>query len=512
MNSQPNILLILTDQHAPKIAGFAGNSIVKTQNLDSLAKGSVYFRNASCPSPSCTPSRMCLMTAKEPHRCAAWSNHWIIFPEHITWPGYFADHGYSTCLVGKMHFGGKDQFDGFQFRPYGDFHHGLSHQPDPLTMFPNYSGAESAGVTEIPESLIQDVIVTRETQAFLLEHQSQNSNQPWFVCAGYSRPHSPFTTPGRYFHRYRNNVPPIQHSLDFEDSLEPFALQKYKDHYSQLTSQETQLGREAYYACVDFVDDCIGELLLTLEGNGLLENTIVIYTSDHGEMAGRHGLWGKGLYYEESVGVPLLIKGPGIKSGHFSISDVISLIDLFPTCCGLTGLPIPERLDGIDFSGFLSNPSELKSPREFTTSQHCDWGTRIKSQALPIGQPHRAWRAIRTQKWKYVDIQGGKPLLFDLINDSQEINNLAHKDENFEVCRKLQDQLSEGFCWENVVAQLLSDRERIPSLLSGVKPSTPNQYRLPDGRLFDAEGSLYEARWLRTDDEVSGGIIPQQFG
>ena len=118
----------------------------------------------------------------------------------------------------------------------------------------------------------------------------------------------------------------------------------------------------------------------------------------------------------------------------------------------------------------------------------------------------------KTQKWKYVDIQGGKPLLFDLINDSQEINNLAHKDENFEVCRKLQDQLSEGFCWENVVAQLLSDRERIPSLLSGVKPSTPNQYRLPDGRLFDAEGSLYEARWLRTDDEVSGGIIPQQFG
>ena len=112
-------------------------------------------------------------------------------------------------------------------------------------MFPNYSGAESAGVTEIPESLIQDVIVTRETQAFLLEHQSQNSNQPWFVCAGYSRPHSPFTTPGRYFHRYRNNVPPIQHSLDFEDSLEPFALQKYKDHYSQLTSQETKLGREA---------------------------------------------------------------------------------------------------------------------------------------------------------------------------------------------------------------------------------------------------------------------------
>ena len=91
MNSQPNILLILTDQHAPKIAGFAGNSIVKTQNLDRLAKDSVYFKNASCASPSCTPSRMCLMTAKEPHRCAAWSNHWIIFQSTL--------HGLDILLI-----------------------------------------------------------------------------------------------------------------------------------------------------------------------------------------------------------------------------------------------------------------------------------------------------------------------------------------------------------------------------------------------------------------------------
>lgn len=110
MNATPNILFILTDQHAPGVAGFAGDPLVRTPHLDDLASRSVQFDTASCASPACTPSRMCLLTAMEPQRCAAWANHWITFPERVTWPGHFAEHGYATCLVGKMHFGGKDQW------------------------------------------------------------------------------------------------------------------------------------------------------------------------------------------------------------------------------------------------------------------------------------------------------------------------------------------------------------------------------------------------------------------
>ena len=206
--TRPNILLIQTDQHASSVSGFAGDPSVQTQHLDALAQRSTQFDTAICPSPICTPSRMCMLTGKEAHRCAAWSNHWIIFPEHVTWPGHFADHGYRTCLVGKMHFGGRDQMQGFQVRPYGDLRHGLSHQPEPIDLFPAYHGAESAGVTEIPESLLQDVVVTRESLAFLLEHQDLEPDVPWFVCASYSRPHSPFTAPGRYIRRYRDKIPP----------------------------------------------------------------------------------------------------------------------------------------------------------------------------------------------------------------------------------------------------------------------------------------------------------------
>ena len=512
MNAKPNILFILTDQHAPKVSGFAGDPVVRTPHLDALASRSVQFETASCASPACTPSRMCLLTAMEPHRCAAWANHWIIFPEQVTWPGHFAEHGYATCLVGKMHFGGKDQLHGFQYRPYGDFHHGLSHQPEPLSFFPRYHNAESARVTEIPESLIQDVIVTREAQAFLLEHQDRKPEQPWFLCAGYGRPHAPFTAPGRYIRRYRDRTPPLEQPADCADRLEPYARHMYDRLSSHLTEEQIRRGREGYYACVDFVDDCIGELLDTLRQNGMLENTVVIYTSDHGEMGGAHGLWQKGVYYEEAMGVPLLITGPGIQPGHARLSDVVSLMDLFPTCCSLTGLPIPAGLDGMDFSPLLRDPARGRSPREFAPSQYFEWGTRIKIHALPIGQATRAWRAIRTRDWKYVEVQGGKPLLFDMINDPREMTNLAERPEQAERCGELRQRLFQRFDWEEAMAQLRADLDRVPAFVSGVKPTTPNQYQFPDGRVFDAEASLYQARWLNVEDDATGGIIPQQFG
>jgi choline-sulfatase len=202
MPACPNILLVLTDQHPAFLSGFAGDRIVRTQNLDALAARSVQCTTALCTAPICTPSRMSLLTGKEPHRCAAWSNHWIIFPEHTTWPGHFAAHGYTTLLVGKMHFGGRDQYQGFQHRPYGDLRHGLGHQPEPIDMFPGYAHVRSAGVSDIPESMLQDVVVTRETLAFLLEHQDRTPDQPWFACASYGPAAQPV-------HRTGSLRPPI---------------------------------------------------------------------------------------------------------------------------------------------------------------------------------------------------------------------------------------------------------------------------------------------------------------
>ena len=510
---RPNLLLIMTDQHAPKVAGYAGDSIVRTEHLDALAARSVQFDAASCPSPICTPSRMCMLTAKEAHSCSAWSNHWVIFPEHVTWPAHFAAHGYRTCLVGKMHFGGRDQMQGFQVRPYGDLRHGLGHQPEPLDLFPGYAHAESAGVTEIPESLLQDVVVTKETLAFLLEHHDTEAETPWFVCASYARPHSPFTAPGRYIRRYDGQVPPVELPPDYTDRLDPYARGMIGRECQVLTPEQSLLGREAYYACVDFVDDCIGDLLDGLDEAGLLENTIVIYTTDHGEMLGRHGLWGKTVYYEPSMGVPLLMTGPGIREGRFRVDHPISLIDLFPTTCTLAGLPVPEGVDGVDFAGVLADPAAGSAPRGFVLSSYYAYGVRMRGAAgAEENEPHNAWRAVRDRDWKYVEVEGGPPILFDLANDPDETVNLAGRPEQAKRCEQMRERVYQGFSWERVHEQLAADRERIGQFCSGQKPTAPNQYMLPDGRVFDAETSLYGARWLYIPPEATGGIIPQQFG
>jgi len=513
MTPRPNILFIFTDQHAPKVAGFAGDPIVRTPHLDALAERSVRFDAAVCASPVCTSSRMCMLTAKEVHRCAGWNNHWVIFPEHATWPGHFAAHGYRTCLVGKMHFGGKDQMNGFQARPYGDLRHGLGHQPDPIDLFPGYAHAEGAGVAQIPESLQQDVVTTRETLAFIREHCDAAPETPWFVCAGYCRPHSPFTAPGRYIRRYRDKLPPIEPLPDQAERHEPYARWFYERmDGGRLTPEQRLRAREAYYACVDYVDDCIGELLDGLDTDGLLRNTIVIYSSDHGEMAGLHGLWGKGVYYEPSIGVPLLMAGPGIRSNGSRVPHPISLMDLFPTACGLARLPIPEGLDGVDFSQVLASPGDAPAPRDFAPSAYFRYGVRINHARTPDHEPCAAMRVIRERDWKYVEIEGGAPLLFDLANDPNETTNLAARPEHADRCSAMRDKLFQGFTWEHAHAQLAADRERLPQFFSGLRPSTPNQYVLADGRMFDAEGDLYGARWLQIPPAATGGIIPQMPG
>ncbi|HVX42687.1 MAG TPA: sulfatase-like hydrolase/transferase [Mycobacteriales bacterium] len=509
--TRPNVLLILTDQHAPAVSGFAGDPVVRTQNLDDLAARSAYFPAATCASPICTPSRMTMLTGKDVHRCAAWGNHWPIFPEHLTWPQHFADHGYATCLVGKMHFGGRDQMQGFARRPYGDLRHGLGHQPEPLSLFPGYQSARSAGPTEIPESLLQDVVVTRETISYVLEQQDRDT--PWFTVAGYSRPHPPFTAPGRYIRHYRDRVPPPDPGRHAAGDLEPFARLKFeRGDVADLTDEEITRGREAYYACVDFVDDCIGELLETLHRAGALENTIVIYTSDHGEMAGVHGLWSKTMYFEPSAGVPLLMTGPGIVAGHHRIETPFSLMDLYPTVSALAGLPVPDGLDGVDWSAFLGSP-ESTPPRSWVPSTYVTYGDRVGyAKALTHDSPGSGWRAVREQQWKYVDVQNSQPLLFDLANDPGESVNLAPDPVHAGRVRSMKDLAFTDFSWDAVIDQLLADQQRLPDYLSGVRPTVPNQYMLEDGRQFDAEAELYGARWLHVPPGMNGGIIPQMYG
>jgi choline-sulfatase len=506
MASQKNILIIFSDQHNAQVAGYAGDKLINTPNLDGLAAKSMRFKNTFCQSPVCTPSRMSFLTGKNIWNCSAWNNHWPLFPEHRTMAEYFREAGYATCLVGKMHFGGIDQYHGFQYRPYGDLLHGLGHQPDPIDMFPNSGGVAHAGPSQIPESMQQETIVSIEAAAWIREHMAANHDQPWLMCASYAKPHAPLVCPRRYFEKYLGKVRAI--GLEDEDEaarLSYPSAQRKNYGLEEISPEQTQRARAAYWGAVEFLDDCIGLLLQQLERAGALENTLILYLSDHGDLIGNHGLWWKANYYEEALRVPFLLSGPEIPQGE-SCRQLVALTDIFPTLCGMNGLQPPENIDGVDITPAIRNGIAV---RDHVISEY--YGMGSLTQAYRSGSRGDSMRLIRTERFKYVNIHGQDDLFFDLDKDPREFHNAINEPGYAAYVKDLSARLNRNFSWDAVKARISADRERAVKFRSGKRPGMPNQYQLADGRVFDAEESLYRARWLQCETYGMSGIIPQMF-
>lgn len=490
MARKPNLLLIMTDQHNPHIAGYAGDRVIETRALDRLAEQSTSFEAAYCQCPLCVPSRTSMLTGKWVYNCSAWSNSSVLFPEHITLPGWLAEHGYVTAAIGKMHFRGPEQMHGFQYRPYGDLIESRfpGHQPDPPDTADGRWNRHAvgrfpfAGPTHIPESLLIDNVVTTEALAWLLEFTDIHPDTPWFCMVSYPRPHFPLTAPGRYFRKYWKSdlaLPPLP--TGYPEALHPhdrFIVDDF--NLLKFSAQEQRRALAAYYACVEFVDDCIGKLLGGLQRAGCLENTYVIYTSDHGDMAGAHGLWWKRTYYEQSAGVPLLISGPGIGEGK-TISMPVELVDLFPTLCDWAGIETPPGLDGESLLPLLGD--DLAARRK-------GWA---RSELL--GERNEtSFRMVREGRWKYVEFPAAPPRLFDLASDPGEKRDLAEDPPVEAPVDKLRAILAEGGTWEELAARRATDRKRTGRLEPVSQGAV--QYRLADGRIVEADAQLYEARGL----------------
>ena len=478
MAQKPNILFLMSDEHSPHAIGCEGNSIVQTPFLDRLAQSGSYFENAYCQVPLCTPSRMCMLTGKHAHRCSAWTNGSVLFPEHLTMPAHFAQHGYATALIGKMHFGGKEQHHGFQSRPYGDLRGYAGHQTDPLKTPPGFrERTRQAGITEIPTSLLQERVINTETLEYL---RGQPPEQPWFLLASYSRPHFPLTAPKRLFDRYWPDnvdmpyIPPghLEQTHRFAKGL------RENFNTKAIPPEETKRARAAYYACCEFLDECIDDLLTLLEQDGLLDNTIIVYTTDHGEMAGEHGQWWKSSYYEAAARVPLIVLDRRLEQSHGArVTSPVELNDLFPTLCARAGIPIPEGLDGADLTHLMSGNAE-------------GWRSTAITEYW-AEQTTGPMRMLRTSRYKYVAFPEDESILFDLESDPEEFENLAGQAEYRQLEAALHEQLMSGFTWESVSQQIATDKVRSRDFKEPWGGGTPNQYTLPDGRIVDAETCLY---------------------
>lgn len=507
MSNQPNILFLLSDEHSYRCFSHldqnAEGEPVHTPTLDALAAQSTVFHQTYCQVAVCTASRICMLTGLSPMRSGGWGNWSYLKPGNKTLPQVFAEAGYVTCLVGKMHLGGNRQFVGFQHRPYGDLTGMTGHQLEPLLEpHDDYEFAMSkwmrrAGITEIPESKLQEQIVSRETIAFLREHRHARPDQPWFLCASFSRPHWPVTVPRRYFERHwPDGVTPPKVGRDGDTANHPITeIMASLNKSDQLNEENAMRARAAYFGCVDYLDEVLGDLLLLLEHDGLLDNTIVVYASDHGELAGEHGVWGKATWHEASVRAPWMVQLPEHRTGELTavrLQNPVSLADLYPTLCGLTGVNMPDDLDGVDLSSAIRNGHE---PERGSVSIINNFH----------GNESRRHYIVRENQYKYVRARSPVPdLLFDLEQDPFEQTNLLvnGKPEHVEIAERMRTQIDAQ--WNFTKADEQWQRDQALALANALPsdwiPDQPylmgNLYLMPDNRLVAADTPLYEPKTL----------------
>ncbi|WP_096388983.1 sulfatase family protein [Halopenitus persicus] len=511
---QPNILFLMSDQHSFRHLSHQTESEggtpepVRTPTLDDLAGSAARFGNAYCPAPICGPSRQAILTGREEARSGGWSNS-AVLPDLPTLPGTLSDAGYNTALIGKMHLGGDRQFVGFDHRPYGDLTGFMGHQgepPNPHKGNPTdwKSLITDVGVTNTPESLLQEHNAAQETVAFIREQQHRNPDQPWFLCTSLSRPHWPRTVPRRHFERYwPDDVPEpkvVEDSATYDHPATRALAEFTKSR--EVSEEERQRARAAYFACVDYVDEILGDLFSRLEREGLLDDTIVVYTSDHGELAGEHGLWEKMTWHEASAKVPLLIQLPDHRSGDREATYVdtpVSLVDLYPTLCGLAGVDTPDDLDGRDLASSLRTGTEPTSRPVFVDG--------FFLERLPGETDDYQYRCVRRGKYKYVRFKDAPELLFDLEADPLERHDLAadaaaRDAEDDDALADLRALTNETIDFEEIDEIRERDRELTEDHTFGPSKGDPNQYHFPDGRVIDADSAIYNPHVVCEHPEV----------
>lgn len=481
---QPNILVIMTDQHARRVAGCYGDPVVETPSIDRLAEQSLVFDDAYCPAPLCVPSRMAFLTGRYPHRNRVLDNGHMLSSSIPTWAHALGAAGYETALMGKMHFVGPDHRHGFELRPLGEFlarYPGVPELGGPRwTKFPGgTSGQQRVSVDTVGTGFTTyqwfDRAVADAACGYLRQTARERSRggRPFAAFVGFNLPHCPFVAPKDLFEHYRETVP-----MPTPEASPPPTVRRFQERRGianpPVPDEQVRLARAAYYALVTHVDRLIGEVLDTLEQTGQAEETLVVYCSDHGEMAGRHGCWWKSLYYEDAAGVPLIVRYPGMRRAGERTRAVVNLLDLAPTFCDVTDAEM-SRLDGSSLLPLLDDPSE---DGRFTTT--------YSELSDPKGGPNpllsRMIRSGRHKLWRFFDDEELPPVLFDLEDDPEEMHDLSASAEHHGIRKQLEDRLCEGWDPETVAAACEEEteaRELFAAYGAHVRPYVPETLAVP---------------------------------
>jgi iduronate 2-sulfatase len=445
--NRPNVLLIMADD-MNNAQGCYGHPLVKTPNIDRLAAQGVRFDRAYCQFPLCGPSRNSMLTGLYPNSTGILTNQQIFrqtIPSHHSLPQAFRLQGYFAGRIGKLYHynvpnsvgtNGHDDPGSWELELNPAGCDRLEEEPHIFTLTPGqFGGTLSWYASPKSDRYHTDGMLAADAE-WVLQRCARDKQRPFFLAVGFYRPHTPYVSPKPYFDRYpEQEMPVVQGVKEDQADLPAPALGSYKKEQDQLTDDLRRQAVQAYYASATFMDAQVGRVLDALERLGLADNTIVVFTSDHGYHLGEHGLWQKLSLFEESSRVPLIIAAPGLGTKGGVAKAPVGLIDLYPTLVELCGVEAPENLQGQSLVPMLKDPGF--AGRGWTLSQVTRGGRRPETRFFGY--------SLRTPRWRYTEWADGEQgrELYDHESDPRELTNLADDPAHAQTVAQLSEQLAE---------------------------------------------------------------------
>lgn len=415
-----NLLVIMSDEHNPKIAGYEGHPVAETPNLDRLAARGTCFDAAYTTSPVCIPARAGFACGKYIHQIGFWDNADAYDGTVKSWHHELRARGHRVVSIGKLHFRLPGEDHGFTEEQIPM--HIIEGKGDLMGLvrddLPRRGGAKKmaamAGPGESPYTFYDKEICSR-AQVWLREEGQRDEGKPWVLFVSFVAPHFPLTAPPEHFYRFWNRELDMPKLYAREERPRHPYLEDYRNSfcYDDYFDSPEQVKRAlaGYLGLVRYVDENIGKVLSALEETGLAASTRVMYTSDHGDNLGSRGLWGKSTMYEEIARVPLIIAGPGIPEGR-RVATPVSHVDAYPFILESAGVPFPSAKDTHPGYDLLEIARGLEPPRTVLSEYH------------GMGSTTGAFM-VRVGKYKYVHYAKYPPQLFDLERDPDETTDLA---------------------------------------------------------------------------------------
>jgi arylsulfatase len=435
---RPNILMLMADQFRMDCVGAYGNTKIRTPNLDRLAREGIKFTSAYTSTPSCTPARTSLLTGMSPwgHGMLGYSNM-ATNPYPVEKGAAMAAAGYYTVSVGKNHYYPITNSHGYHhlisdehcsywfhnkapnapqsYEPRCDYEAWFwSQMPDKDPHAIGLGWNDRSGKPFVyPEEMHATHWTGTTATRFL---QQYDRPEPFFLKVSFIRPHSPYDPPERFYRMYEGADLPKAQVGDWAARYEPRSSNRDDLWHGRLSDKEIQNSREGYYGSVSFVDEQIGHILKALEDRQMLEDTLIVFFSDHGDMLGDQNMWRKSYAYEQSSHIPMLMRLPKSmrpEPGGQTFDNPVEIRDMLPTFLDAAGVPIPESIEGRSLLHLVRTKGE-------------DWRPWIDLEHNVTYDVSNHWSALTDGKWKYIfHAYSGEEQLFHLTDDPNELHDLA---------------------------------------------------------------------------------------